>query len=118
MAIDDADGNPFDGQGSYRLTVTADVPVSQYWSVTVYDRGTHTFIQGSDRLSRSSLDPDLTVNPDGTVDLYFGPQAPAGHETNWIPTHSTDFEVMLRLYGPTSAFSDKTWTLPDIQLLP
>ncbi|MEU9336514.1 DUF1254 domain-containing protein [Streptomyces sp. NPDC048290] len=115
MAIADADGQDLDGGQNYQLTVTANVPVSQYWSLTVYDRDTHTFLQGSDRLSRSSLDPDLITNTDGTVDLYFGPTAPAGHESNWIPTLSgTGFEVMFRLYGPEQAYTDKTWTLHDL----
>jgi hypothetical protein len=29
---------------------------------------------------------DLLVNEDGSIDLYFGPDAPAGKEQNWIPT--------------------------------
>ncbi|MEU7023859.1 DUF1254 domain-containing protein [Streptomyces sp. NPDC046203] len=116
MAIADTDGSPLDGGASYRLTVPADVPVSQYWSLTVYDRATHTFLRNSERLSRSSLNTDLVVGDDGTVDLYFGPRAPAGRENNWIPTSAgTGFEVMFRLYGPKAAFTDKTWVLPDIQ---
>jgi hypothetical protein len=28
----------------------------------------------------------VTVNADGSIDLYFGPKAPAGKEANWIQT--------------------------------
>jgi hypothetical protein len=30
----------------------------------------------------------LQKNPDGSVDIYFGPEAPAGKESNWIPTNA------------------------------
>ncbi|WP_329833533.1 DUF1214 domain-containing protein [Streptomyces sp. BE133] len=118
MAIADSDGQDLDGGRNYRLTVTADVPVSQYWSLVVYSSDTHTFLPNSTQLSRSSLNPDLVTNEDGTVDLYFGPQAPTGQDSNWLPTlNGTGFEVMFRLYGPKDAFTDKTWALPDIQRL-
>ena len=31
---------------------------------------------------------DLLTNPDGSVDLYFGPNEPKGKRQNWIPTES------------------------------
>jgi hypothetical protein len=51
-----------------------------------------------------------------TVDVYFGPKAPAGKESNWIPTKAGgQFEVLFRIYGPEKAFFEKAWTLPDIE---
>lgn len=38
MTIKDQNGTAFQGSGSYRLTVPADAPITQYWSATVYDR--------------------------------------------------------------------------------
>jgi hypothetical protein len=29
---------------------------------------------------------EVTENPDGSIDLSFGPEAPAGHESNWTQT--------------------------------
>jgi hypothetical protein len=50
------------------------------------------------------------------VDIYFSPNAPAGKESNWIPTRTDGtFEVIFRLYGAEPAAFDKTWTLPDIE---
>ena len=31
-------------------------------------------------------DRDPESNPDGSVDVYFGPHPPTGKERNWIPT--------------------------------
>ncbi len=115
MTIKDKDGQPFDGAGTYRLTVPPNVPATQYWSATVYDRARHTVLNGP-RAGRSSQIPDLQKNADGSVDIYFAPRAPDGQETNWVPTiGGRQFEVMFRLYGPEKPLFDKTWRLPDIE---
>ncbi|MFD0879232.1 DUF1214 domain-containing protein [Variovorax dokdonensis] len=51
--------------------------------------------------ARSSQNEDLVKNADGTVDVYFGPKAPAGKASNWVQTNpGGKFEVLFRLYGP------------------
>ena len=68
------------------------------------------------RASQSSQNPELQKNDDGSVDIYFGPKAPAGKESNWVPTSADGkFEVLFRLYGPEKPLFDKTWKLPDIE---
>jgi hypothetical protein len=116
MEIVDKDGKPFDGGRTYRLHVPANPPVRLYWSATAYDRATHAFIREMPSLSSSSVTPGLTKNPDGSVDVYFGPKAPAGKESNWVATMSGGrFEVLFRFYGPEKPLFDKTWTLGDIE---
>ena len=116
ISIHDKDGNSFDGGQTYRLTVPPNVPVEQYWSVTAYDRETHTLIKNMPRASRSSQIPELQKNPDGSIDIYFGPKSSAGTETNWVPTDpARKFELMARFYGPKKKFFDKFWTLPDVE---
>jgi hypothetical protein len=118
MDIRDRAGEALDGGKTYRLTVPANVPVTQYWSATVYDRATHALIRDQKTVSRSSLSPGLQKNADGSVDVYFGPKAPVGKEPNWVPTSpSGKFEVLFRFYGPEKPLFDKTWVLPDISLL-
>ena len=57
----------------------------------------------------------MQKNSAGSMDVYCGPQAPQGKESNWVPTDpQRKFEVIFRLYGPTKALFDKTWVLPDI----
>jgi len=116
MAIRDEDGEALGGRRTYRLNVPANPPTKQYWSATVYDRATHALIRGMPRASRSSQIPDLQKNADGSIDLYFGPKAPAGKDSNWVPTSAAGkFEVMFRLYGPEKSFFEKKWVLPDIE---
>jgi hypothetical protein len=88
VSIKDKTGQDFDGGRTYRLMVSADVPVKQYWSLTAYDRDTHALIRNIDRAIRSSQIADLQKNADGSVGLFVGPKAPDGKEANWIPTVS------------------------------
>ena len=116
ISIRDKDGDPYDGGKTYRLRVPPDPPVEQYWSVTVYDRQTHALVKNMERPSRSSLIPEMQKNADGSVDIYFGPEAPAGMEANWIPTDpARKFELMFRLYAPTPPLFEKKWILPDVE---
>jgi hypothetical protein len=116
IAIKDKNGQAFDGGTTYRLTVPPNAPVKQYWSATAYDRETHALIRNMPRASRSSQVSDMHKNADGSVDIYFGPQALPGREANWVPTDpGRQFEVMFRLYGPEKAFFDRQWVLPDIE---
>ncbi len=116
MTVSDKDGQNFDGSKSYRLTVPANAPVNQYWSATAYDRATHGLIRDMSRSGRGSQSQGLQKNADGSVDIYFGPKAPAGKDSNWVPTNpSRQFEVLFRFYGPETPLFDKTWKLPDIE---
>jgi hypothetical protein len=116
LAGKDKDGKPLEGKASYRLNVPANAPVSQYWSMTVYDRDTHAFIREAKWVGRSSQTPGLQRNADGSADIFFGPSAPAGKESNFVPTDPGGrFEVLARFYGPQKPLFDKTWKLPDIE---
>jgi hypothetical protein len=116
MTIKDKDGNAFDGAARYRLNVPANPPVNLYWSATIYDRATHALIRDMPRASRSSQNVGLQKNADGSVDVYFGPKAPDGKESNWVPTRpGGQFEVLFRFYSPTKSLFDKTWKLPDVE---
>lgn len=116
LGIKDKAGNNLDGGKTYRLHVPPNVPVQQYWSVTAYDRTTHALIKDVSRASRASNSTEVLRNADGSVDIYFGPQAPAGKESNWVPTKAGgEFELLFRLYGPKKELFEKTWKLPNVE---
>jgi hypothetical protein len=118
MVAKDQDGRDFDGAETYRLRVPPGVPVKQYWSATAYDRDTHALIRNMTRASLASTTAGIETNSDGSVDIYFGPKAPAGKEANWVPTDPGHrFELLFRLYGPEKPFFDKQWKLPDVERL-
>ena len=60
---------------------------------------------------------NMKLNDDGSVDIYFSKTAPEGLESNWIPTNGEDFFLLFRLYGPEDAYYDKSFQLPDVQLV-
>jgi hypothetical protein len=116
MATRDRAGKALDGSATYRLNVPAGVPVNQYWSATAYNGVTHALIRDTEWSSRSSNVPGLVKNSDGSVDISFGPVAPNGKKSNWVPTKAGQpFEVLFRFYGPEKPLFDKTWKLPDIE---
>jgi hypothetical protein len=117
VGLRDKTGTMLNGQSLYRLRAPKDVPVSQFWSATVYSMKTKALFANADRVAISSSEKaQLKLNPDGTVDLYFGPKPPDGLAPNWIPTGG-DFFLWFRLYGPEKPVFDKTWTLPDVEIV-
>lgn len=110
----DADGDYLDGAKTYRLHLPPNIPVNNFWSVTLYDPGTRSLLQtGQPQPSVSSFG-EREQNSDGSYDLYFGPAAPAGKERNWVQTvPGKGWFAYLRLYGPLEAFFDQSWKPDD-----
>ena len=117
--IADSAGRPLQAGKTYKLRVPKDVPAKEFWSLTVYDRANWAFINNPlDRAGLDSFKKDIMkMNADGSVDLYFGPNAPDGLEANWIPTMGREPYLWLRLYGPEEAFWKKTFKMPDVELV-
>jgi hypothetical protein len=114
----DHSGNPLEGGSSYHLHVPANIPVREFWSVTVYSLETSSLFLNATRLTLGSLDKELHKNADGSVDIYFGPKPPAGKESNWLYTQAGQkWFPWFRVYGPEKAILDKSWKLPDIERL-
>jgi hypothetical protein len=117
MGLRDKNGALLNGTSLYRLRVPKDVPASQFWSAIVYSLKTAGFIANASRVGiGSSAKAELKQNADGTIDLYFGPKPPKDMESNWLPT-GEDFFLIFRLYGPEPPLFNKTWTLPDVELV-
>ncbi len=115
----DKNGNYLDGSKSYKLNIPKNVPAQDFWSVVVYDPQTRSQLQTSQEFpSKNNKKTELLTNDDGSVELYFGPQAPAGKEQNWIETvPGKGWFVALRLYGPLEPWFDKTWKPGEFELM-
>jgi hypothetical protein len=113
----DAKGAALDGGATYRLRLPPKVPVKDFWSVIPYSNQTRAMIQTDQRFpGLSSQRPDLIVNSDGSVDIWFGPAAPDGMAPNWVQTvEGTTWNVILRLYGPLEPWFDKSWRPGEIE---
>jgi len=113
----DKAGKWLDGGKNYKLHVPPNPPVKQFWSVTAYDEATRQMpVTEQGRPDISSRKEDVVKNSDGSIDVYFGPKAPKGHETNWVQTlPDKGWFAYFRFYGPLEPFFDKSWALPDVE---
>ena len=118
-AVRDANGNYLKGSNTYKLTLPANVPAKDFWSILLYDSQTRSMLQTDQQFpSISSLLADIEQNVDGSTDIYFGPKAPKGKESNWVQTiPDKGFWLILRLYGPLEPWFDKSWRPGKIELI-
>jgi hypothetical protein len=113
----DSAGKPFDGAKNYRLNIPKNVPAKDFWSVVLYDPQTRSELQTTQPFpSKNNKRDKLITNADGSIDLYFGPKAPAGKQANWMQTvPGKGWFTLFRLYGPLDAWFDKTWKPGEIE---
>jgi hypothetical protein len=115
----DATGQYLDGGKNYHVHLPPDIPAKKFWSLLVYDPQTRSMLQTDQQFpSISSLKKGIIINPDSSVDVYFGPEPPAGKEANWVQTvPGKGWFLMLRIYGPLEPWFDKTWKPGEIVMV-
>jgi hypothetical protein len=117
LGVRDKAGAYLDGKKTYRLAVPLPVPNRLFWSVTVYDPETRSEIrtpQGKAAL-RSLVELKELGNA-RSVELYFGPKAPAGQEARFIQTlPNKGWFAYFRVYGPEQAAFDGNWKPGDFE---
>jgi len=113
----DKNGDYLLGNKTYRLRVPATPPVKRFWAVTAYDALSRSLLDSDGNITVSST-RGVDTNPDGSVDIYFGQEAPEGKEKNFIKTDpAKGFFVVFRFYGPLEGYIEKTWVLNDFELV-
>ena len=119
IAPKDSKGNWLDGSKNYKLTLPANTPQKNFWSVTVYDSQTRSLLQtdypypsigaGKGYPNKKGKEK-VRENADGSIDLYFGPNAPEGKKSNWVQTvPGKGWFTILRMYSPLEPWFDRTW---------
>ena len=116
-AYRDGNGDWIDSARTYRLHLPGPIPVKDFWSVVVYDLWTRSLLaNGQPAPSLSTYSPGVEMNDDGGVDLYIGPEPPAGKEANWIRTlPDVGWFPIIRLYGPLEPWIDGSWKPDDLE---
>lgn len=123
MGFNDADGKPFDGAKTYRVTLPKNIPAAKFWSLTVYDNQTRSMLATPQRFPRAGSQsyptPAATPNRDGSTTIYFGPEQPQGVDRgNWIQTTpGKGWFTVLRLYSPLEPFFTRQWRPSEVELV-
>jgi hypothetical protein len=119
MAYLDSKKQPLDGAKTYKLHLPPNVPVSNFWAVTLYDTQTRSLLQTSNPFpTLGSQSRGFKENADGSYDVYFGPRPPRGEESNWLETiPGKSWFTILRMYGPLEPWIKKTWRPGEIELV-
>ena len=117
LGLRDKDGNYVEGGKTYKLTIPQPVPASLFWSVTVYDAETRSQVStDQDYAALRSMFELKALSGQASVDVYFGPNAPAGKEGQWIKTiPGKGWFVYIRIYGPGEAAFDGSWKPGDFE---
>ncbi len=116
----DADGQPFDGSKTYKVTLPKDIPAAAFWSFTLYDNQTRSMLQTPQKYPRAGSQsyptPAATSAEDGSTTIWFAPEKPVDvDEGNWVQTDpEKGWFTILRLYSPKLAFFDKSWQPSEI----
>lgn len=119
MAYFDANKQPFDGSKKYRVHIPPNPPAKDFWALTIYDSQTRSQLQTDQKFpSVGSQTEGIKMNQDGSYDIYFGPEAPAGFKNNWLQTiPGKSWFVILRMYGPLEPWINKTWRPGEIEMV-
>jgi hypothetical protein len=108
-------GEWLDGGHTYKLTIRANVPIEQFWSIVLYDNDTRAMIVNDNGKPSISSREELVFEADGSVVLTFGPEPPA-NVSNWVQTNPRkSFFVYMRFYAPTEAFFNRSWKMGNIR---
>ena len=119
LAYLDANKKAFDGSKTYKLHLPPNVPVNDFWAVTLYDTQTRSLLQTDQRFPTvGSQSKAIEKNADGSYDVYFAPEAPKGQAGNWVQTvPGKSWFTILRMYGPLEPWFDKVWRPSEIELV-
>ena len=81
-AFVDAEGNRLDGGKTYKVHLPPNIPAKDFWSFTIYDDQTRSMLQTDQQFPAVGSDTKgIRINPDKSVDVYFGPKAPRAKKT-------------------------------------
>jgi hypothetical protein len=89
-------------------------PNNAFWSLTMGDAKNRFVVNPINRYSVSDRS-SLAQNTDGSVDIYLQNAAPAGHESNWLPSPAGRFILWLRVYMPGTAILDGEYEVPPVE---
>ncbi|AGE56446.1 hypothetical protein PBCVNEJV1_839L [Paramecium bursaria Chlorella virus NE-JV-1] len=113
ISYNDCSGRTLSGNNKYYIDIGLDnlPPVHAFWSITMYDAKTRLLVKNPiDRylINSSMISSMKTKNKN--VRLYIQKDSPGKDlETNWLPSPSDTFYLILRLYYPKEKATSGHW---------
>jgi hypothetical protein len=116
----DGSGQAYRGRRNYVMHFAAGAlpPVQAFWSLTLYGPDNFLVENPLHRYAISDRNPGIVRNPDGSLDIYIGNVAPAGHTANWLPAPPGHFRLTVRMYLPDRQVLDGEYHVPPVQVRP
>jgi hypothetical protein len=114
------EGILFHGDGLYRLSLPAALPVNAFWSLTMYEAtvdGQFFFTENPiNRFSIGDRTPGIAKSANGGVDIWISRTEPGGAKSsNWLPAPKAGpFAMILRAYLPKPDLLEGHYRLPPI----
>ena len=112
------DGKVLDGRRRWLLRFPPGQlpPVSEFWSITMYNLPERLLVANPiDRYSIGDRTKGLKLGADGSLEIYLQHDNPGPDKaSNWLPAPAGPFFFVARLYGPSDAALNGTWTLPAL----
>ena len=111
----------FNGDGLYRLTLPAELPLDGFWSLSMYEAtpdGQFFFTDNPiKRYAIGDRTPGLKREADGSVALWIGRTDPGGDRSaNWLPApKSGPFTLYLRTYLPRAELLDGRFRFKPVE---
>lgn len=102
---EDGDAHLLDGANNYVVHFDKEALPPHldhgFWSFTMYGSDFQLVKNPIDRFSIGDRTKGLAYNADGSLDVYIQHEAPAGHESNWLPSPPSGlFRINYRMYLP------------------
>jgi hypothetical protein len=117
MTYVDDRGEELNGENTYTLRLSPTPPVSAFWSLTMYTTPDFYLVDNEiDRYSIGDRTPGIIYDCDGGLTITMSRHRPAdpAAAANWLPTPSSAFRPILRMYEPGPAVLDGSYVVPAI----
>ena len=109
----DKDGHPLEGSKTYTLSFKQPPPVSQFWSLTMYNLPQRWLVDNSiNRYSIGDRTEGLIADDGGGLTITLSAKDPR-HRQELASDASGPFFMVLRMYGPEKSIIKGEWPRPE-----
>jgi hypothetical protein len=90
-------------------------PVDAFWSLTLYGQDLALVENPINRYSIGDRTAGLVYGTDGSLEIQIQPHAPEPGNSNWLPSPTGPYQLVLRTYQPKPALFNGEYKIPSLQ---